>query len=167
MLSPYDIAVVGGDPDRTAAIVATVEGVRGAVAPATDQWRRGDSAVVNAFPVNENDEANVAAVREAVTPLPGEVLVGGAVPGSADFNDAVYGNFIWVVLVIAVITYILLARVFRSLLLPLKAILFNIVSIGAVWGFMVVFWQEGHGSGAVFDIEPSGTRVVGLCLLHK
>ena len=165
VLSPYDIAVVKGDPDKTAAIVASVEGVRGAVAPSNDQWRRGDTAVVNAFPVNENDEGNVAAVRDAVKPLPGDVLVGGAVPGSADFNEAVYGNFIWVVLVIAVITYILLARVFRSLLLPLKAIVFNIISIGAVWGFMVIFWQEGHGSGAVFDIEPTGTLIVWIPLM--
>ena len=165
VLSPYDIAVVKGDPDKTAAIVATVEGVRGAVAPSGDSWRRGDSAVVNAFPVNENDSGNVTAVRDAAKALPGTVLVGGAVPGSADFNDAVYGNFIWVILVIAVITYVLLARVFRSLLLPLKAIVFNILSIGAVWGFMVVFWQEGHGSGAVFGIEPTGTLIVWIPLM--
>ena len=49
-------------------------------------------------------------------------------PGTSDFNDAVYGNFIWVALMILSITYVLLARVFRSLLLPLKAMLFNILS---------------------------------------
>ncbi len=82
-----------------------------------------------------------------------------------DFNEAVYGNFIWVVLVILVVTYILLARVFRSLLLPLKAIVFNIISIGAVWGFMVFFWQEGNGSGALFDIEPTGALTVWIPLM--
>jgi len=149
--------VVRATRTKTAAIVASVRGRARGVAPSNDQWRRGDTAVVNAFPINENDSGNVAAVRDAAKPLPGDVLVGGAVPGSADFNEAVYGNFIWVILVIAVITYILLARVFRSLLLPLKAIVFNIISIGAVWGFMVIFWQEGHGSGALFNIEPTGT----------
>jgi RND superfamily putative drug exporter len=156
-LSPYDIAVVGGDPDATAETIAAVDGVRGAIAPADDEWRRGDTAVVNAFPAEEDDADNVAAVRSAVDPLPGEVLVGGAAPGAADFNDAVYGNFIWVILLILVISYVMLARVFRSLLLPLKAVLFNIVSIGAVLGFMVFFWQEGHGSSAIFGIEPTGT----------
>ena len=62
---------------------------------------------------------------------------------------------------IVVITYILLARVFRSMLLPLKAVMFNIISIGAVWGFMVIFWQNGHGSGALFDIEPTGALTCG------
>ena len=86
-------------------------------------------------------------------------------PGAVDFNEAVYGNFIWVILVILVVTYILLARVFRSLLLPLKAIIFNIISIGAVWGFMVFFWQNGHGSGAIFDIEPTGALTVWIPLM--
>jgi RND superfamily putative drug exporter len=164
-LSPYDIAVVDGDPDATAETIAAVEGVRGAIAPSDSQWRRDDTAVVNAFPVEEDDADNVAAVRSAVDTLPGEVLVGGAAPGAADFNDAVYGNFIWVVLLILVISYVMLARVFRSLLLPLKAVLFNIVSIGAVWGFMVIFWQNGHGSGAIFDIEPTGTLTFWIPLM--
>ncbi len=165
VLSPYDIAVVGGDPDATAAVVSGVDGVRGVVAPTGDEWRRGDTAVINAFPVEEDSSTNVDAVRAAVEDQPGEVLVGGVVPGSADFNDAVYGNFIWVVLVILVVTYVLLARVFRSLLLPLKAVIFNIISIGAVWGFMVVFWQQGNGSGAIFDVEPTGALTVWIPLM--
>lgn len=164
-LSPYDVAVVGGDADATARTLADVEGVRGAIAPSDADWRKGDTSVVNVFPVNEDDSDNVAAVRAATDTLPGEVLVGGAAPGAADFNDAVYGNFIWVALLILVISYVMLARVFRSLLLPLKAVLFNVVSIGAVWGFMVIFWQNGHGSGAIFDIEPTGTLTFWIPLM--
>jgi RND superfamily putative drug exporter len=165
VLSPYDIVVSGGDPEATAQTIGGVDGIRGVIAPANDQWRRSGTAVVNAFPVNEDDSANVQAVRDAVKDLPGEVLVGGAVPGSADFNDAVYGNFVWVVLVILLVTYILLARVFRSLLLPLKAVVFNVISIGAVWGFMVVFWQNGHGSNLLFGIEATGTLTVWIPLM--
>ena len=165
VLSPYDIVVIDGDPDATATRIAAVNGVRGAVAPANEEWRRGDTAVVNAFPVEEDDAGNVSAVRSAAEDLPGRVLVGGAAPGAADFNNAVYGNFIWVVLLILVISYVVLARVFRSLLLPLKALLFNIVSIGAVWGFMVFFWQNGNGSGAIFGIEPTGTLTFWIPLM--
>ncbi len=157
VLSPYDVIVLDGDPDTAARAIAGVNGVRGVIAPSDEQWRRGDSAVVNVFPVAEDDAANVEAVRSAAGELPGSVLVGGAAPGAADFNEAVYGNFVWVVLLILLISYVMLARVFRSLLLPLKAVLFNVVSIGAVWGFMVFFWQNGHGSGAIFGIEPTGT----------
>jgi RND superfamily putative drug exporter len=157
VLSPYEVIVVDGDPDATARAIAGVEGVRGVVAPSDDTWRRDETAVLNAFPVNEDDVSNVRAVRDATGGLPGSVLVGGAAPGAADFNEAVYGNFIWVLLIILLISYVMLARVFRSLLLPLKAILFNVISIGAVLGFMVYFWQEGNGSGAIFGIEPTGT----------
>jgi RND superfamily putative drug exporter len=157
VLSPYEVAVVDGDPDATARAIAAVEGVQGVIAPDTGEWRRGGTAVINAFPTREDDPANVSDVRAAADELPGTVLVGGAAPRAADFNDAVYGNFIWVVLLIVLVSYVMLARVFRSLLLPLKAIVFNILSIGAVWGFMVVVWQNGHGSSALFGIEPTGT----------
>jgi putative drug exporter of the RND superfamily len=165
VLTPYDVAVVGGDATSTARALSGVEGVRGAVAPDTPEWRRDDTAVVNVFPTEEDSTSTVDRVREVAKSQPGEVLVGGAVPGSADFNDAVYGNFIYVALVIIAITYILLARVFRSLLLPLKAIIFNVISIGAVWGFLVWVWQKGHGSGAIFDIEPTGALIVWIPLM--
>jgi RND superfamily putative drug exporter len=164
-LSPYDAVVVGGDATATAQVLGRVEGVRGAVAPQGGQWRRGDTAIVNVFPRAEDSTSTVERVREAASSEPGEVLVGGAVPGNVDFNDAVYGNFIWVALVIIAITFVLLARAFRSILLPLKAIVFNVLSIGAVWGFLVYFWQEGHGSGAIFDIEPTGALTVWIPLM--
>jgi RND superfamily putative drug exporter len=165
VLSPYDAVVVGGDPGATARAVGSVEGVRGAVAPVGAQWRRADTAVLNVFPRAEDSTSTVERVREAASSEPGEVLVGGAVPGNVDFNDAVYGNFIWVALVILAITFVLLARAFRSILLPLKAIVFNVLSIGAVWGFLVFFWQQGHGSGAIFDIEPTGALNVWIPLM--
>jgi putative drug exporter of the RND superfamily len=164
VMNPYDAVVVGGEPTATALALGEVEGVAGAIAPDDDQWRRGDSAVLNVFPQEPDSPSTVERVRETASSQPGEVLVGGLDPGTADFNEAVYGNFIYVALVIIAITFILLARVFRSLLLPLKAILFNIISIGAVWGFMVWFWQDGNGSG-LFDIEPTGALTVWIPLM--
>jgi putative drug exporter of the RND superfamily len=165
VLNPYDAVVVRGDASATARALGRVDGVRGAVAPEGGQWRRGESAVVNVFPRAEDSSSTVERVREAASSEPGEVLVGGAVPSNADFNDAVYGNFIWVVLIIVAVTFVLLARVFRSVVLPLKAIVFNVLSIGAVWGFLVWFWQKGHGSGAIFDIEPTGALSVWIPLM--
>ena len=60
-----------------------------------------------------------------------------------DFINAVYGNFPLMILLIAVITFILLARAFRSLLLPLKAVILNVISVAAAWGVIVLVWQEG------------------------
>ncbi len=56
----------------------------------------------------------------------------------------------------ALLTYILLVRACRSLLLPLKTIILNLLSVAATLGAMVLFWQDGHGSKAIFDIEATG-----------
>jgi RND superfamily putative drug exporter len=61
------------------------------------------------------------------------------------------------VVLIALLTYILLARAFRSLVLPLKAILLNVLSVGAAWGVLVLVWQEGHGSKAIWGIPATGS----------
>ena len=55
-------------------------------------------------------------------------------------------------LLIALITFVLLVRTFRSVLLPLKAVLLNLISLAAVFGAIVFFWQQGHGSDAIFDV---------------
>lgn len=57
---------------------------------------------------------------------------------------------------LAVITFILLARAFRSLLLPLKAVLANLISVGAAYGVLVLVWQDGHGSGTIWGLPPTG-----------
>ena len=61
-----------------------------------------------------------------------------------DFLDLTYGAFPWLVLAVLVLTYFLLLRAFRSLLLPLKAIILNLLSIGAAYGLLVVFFKWGR-----------------------
>lgn len=75
---------------------------------------------------------------------------------NVDFVDAVYGNFPLMVVLIALITFVLLARAFRSLLLPLKAIVLNVLSVGAAYGVMVLMWQDGYGSEAIWGIKSTG-----------
>lgn len=72
------------------------------------------------------------------------------------FVSSVYGNFPLMILLIVVLTFILLARAFRSLLLPLKAVVLNLLSLAAAWGVMTFIWQEGHGSKLIWGIAPTG-----------
>jgi putative drug exporter of the RND superfamily len=58
---------------------------------------------------------------------------------------------------IAITTFILLARAFRSLLLPAKAILLNVLSVAAAWGVMVLVWQKGYGSELIWGIPATGS----------
>ena len=73
-------------------------------------------------------------------------MVGGSAAEDADFVTAVYGDAVWVVLAIVVVTFLLLARALRSLWLPVKALALNVVSIAAAYGVTVLIWQEGIGS---------------------
>ena len=74
------------------------------------------------------------------------VLVGGDQADSLDFTNHLYGNFPWSILFILVTTYILLLLMFRSVFLPLKAILMNVLSVSACLGLLVFIFQWGNFS---------------------
>lgn len=74
-----------------------------------------------------------------------EVLAGGGPPQGIDFIDRSYGAFPWLVLAVLLLTYVTLLRAFRSLLLPLKAVLLNLLAIGATYGLLVVVFKYGVG----------------------
>src|SRR5215218_6340538 len=74
-----------------------------------------------------------------------EVLAGGGPAGGVDFIDMTYGAFPWLVVAVLILAYLLLLRAFRSVLLPLKAIVMNLLSIGAAYGLLVLFFKYGWG----------------------
>jgi len=150
----------GSDPEAVVAKAAGVPGILTAVAPEGPVWRKAGSAVVLAVPREETVAGSsvevVKRVRSVLAGEPGVVGQSGYGPLQIDYLKAVYGNFPIALAIIAVLTFVLLARAFRSLLLPLKAVLLNLISVAATFGAMVLFWQNGHGSGAVFNIAATG-----------
>jgi RND superfamily putative drug exporter len=175
-LLPHEILVVGDtSPEQVARQLRTVEGIHGAVAPDTSDWRRDGTAIVDAVPVadsaSDEGEATLASVRETAHAAGPDVRVGGQPASTSDFIDAVYGSFPLMIALIAITTFILLARAFRSLLLPAKAILLNILSVAAGWGALVLIWQKGYGSELIWDIEatssvPSWIPVIVFAFLY-
>jgi len=158
-LSPFDTLVRSGDPEALAHALSRIAGVRAAVAPR--DWRRGGTALVAVIPARDGNSpegrATLNRVRATTRALPGNAVTGGAAAQSADFLDAVYGNFPFVIALISAFTFVLLARAFRSLILPLKAVLLNLLSVGAAWGLMVLVWQHGFGSEAIWGIGATGS----------
>jgi putative drug exporter of the RND superfamily len=75
-----------------------------------------------------------------------KVMVGGAPAFNVDFLDKTYSAFPWLVLGVLALTYFLLLRAFRSVLLPLKAIVLVLLSVGAAYGLMVAVFKWGLGS---------------------
>ncbi len=163
VLDPIEVLA----PSRAAAPLALrlggVASVRGAVAPANSSWRRDGSAIVEVLPAadgaSEAGRTALDAVRRATHagPMAAQARVGGLMAADADFASAVYGSFPLMVVLIALVTYVLLVRAFRSLLLPLKALLLNVLSVGAAWGAMTLVWQLGYGSKALWGIAPTGS----------
>jgi putative drug exporter of the RND superfamily len=139
----------------------SVPGVHGAVAPDGPAWRSGDGALVEAIPSPDSGssagEATLDGVRDAAHASGDDVRVGGQPASNADFVDAVYGSFPVMIALITITTFILLARAFRSLLLPAKAILLNILSVAAAWGVLVLVWQHGYGSEPIWGIQATGS----------
>jgi len=90
-------------------------------------------------------------LRDDIIPAAGwptsvRVLAGGGPPQGVDFIDRSYAVFPWLVLAVLVLTYLLLMRAFRSIILPLKAVLLNLLSVGASYGALVVVFKWGVGS---------------------
>ncbi len=71
------------------------------------------------------------------------VLVDGGTAGDIDYVNSLYSDFPLAVLIVAITTYILLLLLFRSVVLPLKAIIMNTLSIMASYGALVVIFQNG------------------------
>src|SRR6266511_1888203 len=83
-----------------------------------------------------------------------KVFAGGGPPGGVDFLDLTYGAFPWLVLAVLLLTYVLLVRAFRSLILPLKAIVMNMLAIGAAYGVLVAVFKWGAADWAGLISSP-------------
>jgi putative drug exporter of the RND superfamily len=128
------------------------------VSPAA--WARAGHRIVEAWspadPSTAAGKAALGAIRAAAAKVPG-ARVGGSPAQDADFITALYGrNLAVIVAAIAVLTFILLARALRSLWLPVKALLLNLISLTAAFGVLVFVWQEGHGTTAIFSSPATG-----------
>ncbi|MGH2980583.1 MAG: MMPL family transporter [Solirubrobacterales bacterium] len=161
-LMPHEILVSAAtDPEKVAADVSRVEGIHGAVAPRDPDWRREGTALVEAIQIPDSGsgegEATLEGVRDAAHSAGPGVRVGGQPAANDDFIDVVYGSFPLMIALITVTTFILLARAFRSLLLPAKAIVLNVLSVAAAWGVLVLVWQHGYGSELIFGVEATGS----------
>jgi uncharacterized membrane protein YdfJ with MMPL/SSD domain len=85
-------------------------------------------------------------VPATVGRLPGaEVAVNGVTAGSQDFNAAMLSHAPIVLAFVLGLAFILLLVTFRSIVVPIKAIVLNLLSVGAAYGILVLVFQDGHG----------------------
>jgi putative drug exporter of the RND superfamily len=113
-----------------------------------------------AYPTSApQDEATTTLVRElrdTVLPATGiDVNVGGFTAGSIDFSDYLAKRLIYLIGAVLVLSFLLLMAVFRSVLVPLKAVVMNLLSVGAAYGVTVAIFQWGWGK-ELFGIGKAG-----------
>ena len=159
---------------KTAEAVAKAPGIYGAAAPPS--WRKDGVGLVEAFGTEDGSSRDaartVSRLRHDVLPgiereLGGStsVTLGGVPAESRDFISAVYGKFPYVLLFVLLLTFVLLMRAFRSVLLPLKAVLLNLISLGAAYGIVVFIFQDGHGSDLIWNVQATDAVISWIPLM--
>jgi RND superfamily putative drug exporter len=173
VITPAEV-LTSGSPGGSAAasVIAKAEhvpGIYAAVSPATPDYHRAGTAIVTVLPRTESTipagQHTVADLESALVGQPHVVGVGGGGASLIDFDHAVYGDFPLMLGLIAVATFLLLTRAFRSVLLAAKAVVFNLISLAAAYGVLTWVWQEGHGSNALWGVPATGAITMWVPLM--
>jgi RND superfamily putative drug exporter len=170
VLTPIEVLLpAGADPQDAADRLDGVPGVRAAIAPVGPGWRRGGTALVTVLPAAETGGDAGAVTLERVRQLAAAELPGTKVggPGALELDAAgvLYGAFPAMLAAVTLVTFVLLTRAFRSLLLSFKAIVLNLLSLGAAYGVVVLVWQHGYGSTAIWDVPATGAIAIWVPLM--
>jgi RND superfamily putative drug exporter len=149
-------AEAGSDVGRR---LREVDGVGGVVAPTGPAWQRGETTVQLALPREDSAADGGRATLDRIREVGPDVgaRIGGPAAQDRDLTDAIYASFPLMVALIALITFVLLARALRSILLPLKAVLLNVLSVGSSFGVVVLVWQQGWGSELIGGVPATGS----------
>ena len=155
---PVDTEALG----RLAQAVEEATGVAGVSPPIPNEGGDGALLIVQpeSSPQDEATETLVHRLRDDVVPdaLAGsdtEVEVGGATAAVVDFAEFTADRLPWFIGIVLVLSFLLLMVVFRSLLVPLKAVVMNLLSVGAAYGVLVAVFQWGWGKD-LFGIGKDG-----------
>jgi RND superfamily putative drug exporter len=156
--APLAIVVDGATPEVLDAVTSTlVADNRIASVQEPVLNADGDVAVVTAFPTtspqDESTEQLVKALREqlpsAVAGTGAVVLVGGNTAAVIDVSDRIADRLPIFIGAVVLLSFLLLIVMFHSILVPLKAAVMNLLSIGAAYGVVVAVFQWGWGKGLV------------------
>ncbi len=152
--------------------LAADPGIAGVAAP--KGWGTPSMTLLEAFSTSDGSSVDsastIARLHDTVLPAlaastGATVTLGGQAAEERDFIAAVYGNFPIALAFVIILTYLLLARAFRSLVLPLKAVILNLVSLGAAYGIVVFVFQQGHGSKAIFNVSATQSVISWIPLM--
>ncbi|WP_340539833.1 MMPL family transporter [Nocardioides sp. GXZ039] len=155
---PIRVLVSGASPAEAQDVGAEIAAIKGV--DSVDQAAQSGRSTL--FSVGYSGDASSAAaldvvrdVRALSPPGDSQILVGGSSAEVVDQLQSLSGRMLWMALLVAGITFLVLAIGFRSLVVPLKAIVVNVLSIGAAFGVVTWIFQDGHLAGWL-NFTPTG-----------
>jgi putative drug exporter of the RND superfamily len=158
---PEGISISGEvTPEGVANFLDTPEAHEsGEIQQTIDSYVGGDRTVLRAVsesdPYSEQARATIEDIRSIQPPEGTSFLVGGLSAWQRDFIGSLYDKALYAVAFVLGVTYLLLYFTFRSFIIPLKAVIVNILSLTASFGVMVLVFQDGNLSG-LLNFTPLG-----------
>jgi RND superfamily putative drug exporter len=137
--------------DQLTSAIAAAPGVAAVSPPQPNE--AGDAAIIQVIPTTSpQDQATTELVRRLraetipdATPDAAVVYVGGGTATFIDLSDRIWNALPWFIGAVVLLSFLLLMVVFRSILVPLKAAVLNLLSISAAYGVVVLIFQWGWG----------------------
>ncbi|MBK5219182.1 MAG: MMPL family transporter [Thermoleophilia bacterium] len=156
--TPIWIEVEGGGPKASAQVAASVRGVEGVAEVARPQpLSDGVTAiqVISANPfADEASQDTVDAIRNLPTPAGTTVLVGGASADFVDFQSSLASHLPIALAIVIVATLVILFLMTGSVILPIKSLIMNFLNLSAVFGLLVLIFQDGRLEGFLDYSSP-------------
>lgn len=143
-----DLSKSGVDAAGVADLAAEIGAVPGIASVGQPQVSAdGDTVVLTAIPTTgPADKATSATIDRAREIIPGNVYISGITAVLDDFNAQLSEKLPLFIGTVIAVSFLLLMMVFRSIAVPLKAAIMNLLSIGGAYGVLVVVFQWGYGT---------------------
>ncbi len=156
--TPIWIDVEGGGPKAAAAVATRVRRVEGIAAVAPPQRLGGDVTAVQAISAHpfasEASQETVKRIRNLAAPAGATVLVGGSTADFVDLQSSLLGHLPAVLAIIVGATLVILFLMTGSVVLPVKSLLMNFLNLSAVFGLLVLIFQDGRLEGLLDYSSP-------------
>jgi uncharacterized membrane protein YdfJ with MMPL/SSD domain len=156
--TPIWIDVAGGGPKAAAVVAARVKRVPGVAEVLPPRPLRGEVTVIQAIPANPSisdaGQATVKAIRAIQPPAGAAVLVSGTSADFIDFQSSLASHLPVALAIIIVSTLVILFLMTGSVILPIKSLIMNFLNLSAVFGLLVLIFQDGRLEGVLDYTSP-------------
>ena len=165
---PIEVLAEGADAGQLAHLAGAIRGLPGVSTAAVTATRAGHALLEVSYrgePAAASTRTLVGQIRGLPTPAGVSVLVTGPPAEVADQLHSLAAGLPWMLLTMALVTLVLLFLAFGSVVLPVKAVVVNVLSVGAAFGVLVWGFQYGHLSGLLHFTSTSYLEPTTLVLI--